>query len=155
VAPELQNYNQTASTAALPARRQADPSNTMTLLNRFSMRASLIATIVVMGLLGLALALFTARLYESVAREAHQAALAELLFHRITDLSRDIDVEAQLRIAPLLSDQAFIESLRANKADIARCWHLPAPGWPHNRLHYSVRACRPLPPAPSNPPASC
>lgn len=62
----------------------------MTLLNRFSMRASLIATIVVMGLLGLALALFTARLYESVAREAHQAALAELLFHRITDLSRDI-----------------------------------------------------------------
>jgi diguanylate cyclase (GGDEF)-like protein len=96
------------------------PCNTMTLLNRFSMRASLIATIVVMGLLGLALALFTARLYESVAREAHQAALAELFFHRITDLSRDIDVEAQLRIAPLLSDQAFIESLRANKADIAR-----------------------------------
>lgn len=119
MAPELQKYCLTLSTKGRRATGRPEV-RFMKFLDRLSMRTSLIATIVVMGLLGLALALFTAALYESMARASQQSALAELVQHGITDLRRDLDNEAQMRVAPLLADRVLLESLRTDSPELAR-----------------------------------
>ncbi len=92
----------------------------MKFVQQVSMRASLIATIALMGLLGLAMALFAAGLYENQARETQRATLEELLRHGVEDLRRDLNAEAQLRTTLLLTDPVFVEGLRTDNAALVR-----------------------------------
>jgi len=135
LAPELQNLQASKHCRSVRERRRnVETLESMTLLDRFSLRGSLIATVVVMGLLGLALAVFTARVYETQARQAQQGALADSLRHHIADIRRDLDTEAQLRVAALLNDRAFAENLRIGNAEAVRAALARLPSGPVRRL---------------------
>ncbi len=65
------------------------------LTQHLTMRASLSLTIVIMGLLGLALALATGEVYRQQTLDNHRAAMAELLRLKTDDLLRELEAKSR------------------------------------------------------------
>jgi diguanylate cyclase len=82
------------------------------LLNRLSMRVSLIVTVVAMGMLGLGLAVVSGRIYRDHAIDNERAALVEQVRLEVDDMRRRFDREADLV-------QRMYRALPARSADSA------------------------------------
>jgi diguanylate cyclase (GGDEF)-like protein len=81
------------------------------------MRFTLGATIVLMGLLGLALALVTGEIYQRQALESQRQALAELVQISVNDQLRDLEERARDLGLALQSEPGFRHALASGKHD--------------------------------------
>ncbi len=87
------------------------------MLNRLSMRLSLVVTILAMGALAILLAIEASRVYRDLAREQQREALTEQLRFIVHDLRGAFEARARELAAPLVRDPAFLAAVRAHRRD--------------------------------------
>jgi len=88
-------------------------------LNRFSMRVSLLLVILAMGALAMLLAVEAARIYRELAYTQQREALTEQLRFLVHDQRRAFEARARELAAPLANDPGFLAAVRARRADVA------------------------------------
>ncbi len=81
------------------------------------MRVSLIATIVVMGSLGVALALVSGGVYHNLALDSQRSALVEQLSMRVNDLRKELDAESQRLALQAQFEPGFMAAVRDRNYD--------------------------------------
>lgn len=87
-----------------------------TLLNRFSMRISLLVTLLVMGAIGVLLAVEAGRINRELADEQQHEAATEQLRLIVYDMRRELETRAREFSAVLYRDPAFLTAVQSHQA---------------------------------------
>jgi diguanylate cyclase (GGDEF)-like protein len=82
------------------------------------MHTSLGITIIVMGMLGMAVALVSGQVYRGHMVEGQRSALAEQLRLRINDLRRELDLQVRALVVTVPTDTHFVRALETRNAAV-------------------------------------